>query len=458
MAPGRRLVAVVLAVVVTASCQYPALPALERDATADATADRTTDDPIDAGGDAIQYPDDAATLVCGDGPSLTAIGTPAGMLQDLALGVGSGGDAIATWTADWHGWTARFAPATGGWSSEPHATNYTWGVAGVGVGRRGDALVASTFDGLWAYHLAPGETFASPGIRVLLRSAEGPPRVAVGDDGHAMMVWAGTPSGRSLVGVWAQRVDPAQGWGGMVLLGPEGTSAHPPQLAATGSGDAIVSWRERPASSTRLLVRRYQVAQAGWSDAHPLAQATDISAAPAAFDRRRTPIIAWNELRDGHQDLRAAAADGDGWGAVHTLATDVGHGEPPLLLVAPSGDVTVLWRQGQSADLWGATRTESSWSAPAVVIARSDGAGPARVASDEHGNATAAWPRCNGGSCGIEVVRRAASDGVWRRIEASYVSSASGDQLALAVGASERSAFVAWQTQSPYAICVARVW
>jgi hypothetical protein len=93
-----------------------------------------------------------------------------------------------------------------------------------------------------------------------------------------------------------------------------------------------------------------------------------------------------------------------------------------------------------------------------VVIARPDGAGPARVTSDEHGNAVAAWPRCDGSTCRIDLVRRAASDGVWRPVEALYVSKNAEPDLALTVGASGASAFVAWQTGTPAAVCVARIW
>jgi hypothetical protein len=450
MTAWHRLAAVVP--VAVASCQYPPLPALELDANIDANMNA----PSDAAGDAAPFPDGAQVPPCGDGLSLTAADLPTSRFEHLALGVGSGGDAVATFTAERLGWTSRFAPATGEWTAGPLAASMLWGAARVGVGRRGDAVVASGFNGLWVYRIARGETRGTGGLHSLSPGALNPPRLAVGDDGRAMMVWSAPPSGQPRVSVWARRFDPGSGTGDIVEIGPGQTSEHPPELAATGIGDAVVVWRERPAQGMHLVVRRYQVARNAWTDAHTLAQATLISDAYAAFDRRGAPVVAWNELRDGRQELRSAVATADGWGAAQTLATDLGHGEPPFVLVEPGGDVSVLWRQAQFADLWGSTRLESGWSAPAVVIARPDGAGRARVASDEHGNSVAAWPRCDGYACRIEVAWRAASDDAWQRSEAMYPSNAAENELA--VGASADSAFVAWHARGPQAICVARVW
>jgi hypothetical protein len=445
-------------VIALVSCRYPPLPDPDVDA---GPIDAPLDAPPDAPDDADVAADGPGTSICGDGQPLS-VDVLAAEVAHLALGVGSSGDAFAAWTAETQGWTAQFAPATGLWTSVPLETPHlSWGLLGIGVGRRGDVLVGSGSNGLWTYQLDPGATSGIRTFHVLLRDTGRPPRVTVGDDGSELLVWSAVIGGGHQGAVVRTRhFDVDVGWGDLVQLSAEGATEHPPQLAATGRGDAIVSWREHASADLRLVVRRYRVDQAEWTDPSTLTQATHISEAAVAFDRRGNQIVAWNELRDGRQDLRAAVATAgsDAWGPAHTLASDVGHADPPAMLTGPAGDVTVLWRAGQSANLWGASRRESGWSEPAVVISREDGVGTPRVASDEHGNAIVAWPECDDVTCRIEVVKSAASEGVWRRVVATHVSSAPEAALALAVGVSEASAFVAWQTERPPAICVARIW
>jgi hypothetical protein len=380
--------------------------------------------------------------------------------KGLRLAVGAGGDAVMAWSEHGRVAAAEYFAARGRWSrasialprgSMPESLT-------VAVGRRGDALAATSAGTLDAARRTEDRTWIGLSTRgpVALLS----PRAAVDDAGNMMLVWTAPDDDGNSWTVRSQRfVAAEQRWQASTALSVPMATGQAPRLAMRGNGDAAVVWRERADHSARLVARRFSAIAGLWSPPHEIDRATALSDPTIAFDHRGDLLVSWNEHRDDSRHLLAAVVAMDRrWGAVHVLATAVGHPEPPVLIEGPDGNVTALWRQGSSADVRGAHWVGSAWSEPAVVVPRNRGTGAVEAASDEHGNAVAAWPRCKGGTCRIEIARRAASDGVWRRVEATHLSRAPVAALSLAVGASQASAFVVWRTAAPAAICVARIW
>jgi hypothetical protein len=448
--------------VVPLACTYPPLGdrSLDDAATADAAMpDAATETVVidaapdgDATTDEEELPDATPPSACGVADVRFEL---ARAVSNLNLAVGAGGDAVIGWSelgrtkvAEYFT-TDRWALTSLNLFSSTFPESLT-----VAVGRRGDALAANTVDTL------RGARRTASGTWVDFSAGRGLvfwPRAVIDDAGNMLLVWIERDAASWIV--QSQRFVAAdERWEpGAPLSGP--TTPQAPGLAMNGGGDAVVLWRESAGPSTRLVARRFSASASSWSPPHEIDQTPSLSDPTAVLDSRGGLVVSWNEYRDERSNLRAATFSvDDGWGAAHDLATDVGHSAPPILTGGPDGSLTALWSQGESREVWGARWSGSSWSEPAVEIRRDDVAGALKVVSDGHGNAIAAWPRCDGATCRVEVARRRASDGGWQPVESIHERSSSMATLALSVGVSEASAFVAWQSADPPAICVARIW
>jgi hypothetical protein len=429
------------------ACTYP--PVGDKATVDAAMADAPPDGDMTADGEEV--PDATPPRACGAANVRFEL---TGSVRDLKLSVGAGGDAVLAWEELTRIAAAEYFTASGRWSRA------SLGLLGggapesltVATGRRGDALAVNTYGVLdAARRTATGTWVAVPRTDVLTVL---PPRAAIDDAGNMLLLWT-TASDDSVQGqrfvATDDRWEPSA-----PLSGP--ATPQPAALAMNGSGDAVVVWRESADPSMRLVARRFSASANEWSPPHEVDQAPALSDPTARLDSRGDLVVSWNEYRDERRNLRAATFSvDDGWGAAQDLATDVGHSAPPILTAGPDGSLTALWSQDESREVWGARWSGSSWSEPAVEIRRDDVAGALEVASDEHGNAVAAWPRCDGATCRVEVARRRASDSGWQPAEAIYESNSSRPG-SLAVGVSEASAFVAWQTTDPPTICVGRIW
>jgi hypothetical protein len=450
--------------VVPLACTYPPLgegapddAAMADAAMADAATESVATDAANDGGataDGEELPDATAPSACGAADVRFEL---PGAVNGLNLAIGAGGDAIIAWSELGRIKVAEYVTTTDRWaltSLDLLSGTFLESLT-LAVGRRGDALAVNTNGTLsGARRTASGSwvSFSAARDLVFLR-----PRAVIDDAGNMLLAWIAASNGSS--SVQGQRfVATDERWEPSApLSGPTTTQA--PALAMNGSGDAVVVWRESADPATRLVARRFSASANSWSPPHEIVQAPALSDATATLDSRGGLVVSWNEYRDERRNLRAAVFSvDDGWGAAQDLATDVGHTAPPILIAGPDGNPTALWSQGQSREVWGARWSGSSWSEPTVEIRRDNVAGALEVASDERGNAVAAWPRCDGTTCRVEVARRRASDGIWQPTESIHERSSSLRSLSLAVGASEASALLAWQTADPPAICVARIW
>jgi hypothetical protein len=382
------------------------------------------------------------------------------MARSLELAVGSGGDAIIAWSDPGGLTVAEYFAAGDTWSRSVLGLINRGGTESqtIAVGRRGDALAATAFSeidalrrsesGTWV-PLHRGDFFVIP-----------PLRAAIDDAGNMLLAWVFVSDVRVGGTVHTQRFVAAEGqWEASAALSLAATTLESPQLAMNTRGDAIVAWRENAEQTERLIARRFSAATGDWDPPHEIDRAPAISEPAIVFGNQGDPVVSWNEYRDGLNNLRAARFSVDeGWGAAQVVATDVGHLDPPLLIAGPGGMATVLWRQGESRDVWAARSLEHDWTDPAVVLPRDSGAGRLQVAADERGNAVAAWSVCDGTVCRVEAARHDADDGTWRRSATLTESASAASYLEVAVGASETRSFVAWLPPSRTALCVARVW
>ncbi len=111
-------------------------------------------------------------------------------------------------------------------------TEYTATLTGCITDQSGSPLPAvswsfTTRDGSWEIiekMLEPGKT--APAIE---------PRIAVSDDGSAVIVWTENSAGRT--DIWAKHYEPGVGWGAPVLVETDTTfSSNDPQVTMDGAG------------------------------------------------------------------------------------------------------------------------------------------------------------------------------------------------------------------------------
>ncbi|MBU1158607.1 MAG: hypothetical protein KKE24_04635 [Candidatus Thermoplasmatota archaeon] len=132
----------------------------------------------------------------------------------------------------------------------------------------------------------------------------GDPQVVVDDSGNAMVVWEQFDG--AIYSIWSNRYVVGTGWGTETLVETEDLrSAHDPQIAIDGSGNAVAVWGQYDGTRVNIHSNRYVV--------------------------------------------------GTGWGTATLIETDnAGSAYYPQIAIDCSGDATVIWHQsdGDHYNVW----------------------------------------------------------------------------------------------------------
>lgn len=291
----------------------------------------------------------------------------------------------------------------------------------VAVSPQGRGLVAWTAlqDGHYALQLRwldgpaldpaldPGQTLAHSGDAAA-------PRLAFDGLGNALLVWTVYSNQRHAV--WASRYQAASGqWDAPQQLSAPlaAGSAHAPDLALDGAGNALVVWHQGDGRSNHAdaWARTFSPA-AGWAAPLRLSDGVNtVHGVRVALTSAGQGLVAWQQQRgDGSaaysqpsdiwvQPVSTSAA----WGAARTVNRSAGqtstvyvYGRTALALNA-RGDAAVLWSQrtqpGQPMEVQAALyRSALGWQdASAINRASTEDSHNPQVALDAAGNAIAIW-------------------------------------------------------------------
>ncbi|MEH0822126.1 MULTISPECIES: hypothetical protein [unclassified Micromonospora] len=182
------------------------------------------------------------------------------------------------------------------------------------------------------------------------------PRVAVDDDGDAIVVW------RAYNGVenaaYARRVSRSGTLGPLITLSAGGVQVHGTNVAIDSDGDAVVTWAEGRADGGYFpMMRRYSM---NGSLSSPVVLTSTRAAAetPAvAVDREGDAVIAW--ANDNIVEARTVSAAGT-LSEVKTVSaplSPIDRHSTAAVTVDRDGDALVTWRhwsaQNQSTEVWG---------------------------------------------------------------------------------------------------------
>jgi len=200
------------------------------------------------------------------------------------------------------------------------------------------------------------------------RNAIGAPSVAIDQQGRAIATWVqpdpATPT--DIGSLWANRYDPATGWGLAELIDTRTTYVTNPKVAMNGAGTAVVVWTQFDGTHSRVYANRSRAGTASWDGPVTLDDnTTHVDSLWPAFlnvslDSAGNTVVTWvqpdavtattNNLNAAY--IAAGTTWADGAGVVATLAQAVQSSATTTALFSVSavanqvGEAIVAW------DLW----------------------------------------------------------------------------------------------------------
>ena len=242
------------------------------------------------------------------------------------------------------------------------------------------------------------------------RSGFGGARLAVGDNGRAVVVWerVGRSGGFGPAGVHAATGTVGGRWRAPVALSRAGQRASNAHVAVGPGGDAVAVWSSSPPGEQRVSVVQSASRPAGgrWSARENLSTRREVANYPrVGVDARGNVTAVWNHSDlTGASRLRGAArAAGGPWQAPVDVSAsgEVAYGGE--LAVSARGETFAVWHRSltyhedteQTDTVVRAARGVAGgrWDAPVEISSVGLPEGPELVAADPRGGAIGIWPR-----------------------------------------------------------------
>lgn len=234
--------------------------------------------------------------------------------------------------------------------------------------------------------------------------------------GNAIAVGVGTDGVRTMSrpfgGSWTSGLP-------VTVAGDSAVSA--PRIAVDSDGDAVAVWSARNADAVRVVRSSRRSAGGAWSvptrlTVGPAKDGTDSYA--VVLDDQGEATVTWIETVDGTYTVRALRAplDSDWSTAARTTLSDGisgEHADALQLAGAPGGRVVAAWiqRAGGFATLKSRRVVTGSWTDVPDTLDTAAILSDPRIATNDHGDATAVWTKTSGGVQDVRSSRRTAIGG-----------------------------------------------
>jgi hypothetical protein len=225
------------------------------------------------------------------------------------------------------------------------------------------------------------------------------PGVGIDPSGNVTVVWEQLDG--EVSSIWAIRF-PAQGASGTpaaLEFDNEG-DARDPQVAVDSAGNAIAVWRQRETQDARFQIyaNRYPASDGRWRDPTPIGvtEAGDAGKPQLAMSDDGSAVVVWAQ---SNGDLVGVwsnrfSPDLDWEGPTPIGPLDLGPARLPQVASSPSGDAVAVWVQfdGRQESIWSNRYAPDRGWATSVALEKDDAraSGP-HVAVDPDGNAVAIW-------------------------------------------------------------------
>jgi len=221
------------------------------------------------------------------------------------------------------------------------------------------------------------------------------PCVVLDSSGNAIAVWE--QWGGSAMTIWSNRYVVGEGWGETEVVDTgDITGSFNPSVAVDASGNALVVWERWDGTFFSISANRYVVG-VGWGDAETIetGNAGDALTPEVAMTGSGDAIAVWSQTDSDHLNIWSNRYEvGTGWGTAEKVGADsTGFAGKPQIGSDGHGNAIVVWTQWDGAQndiLSNRYAACVGWGAPEMIIPDgwSTAANP-HVAVDGMGNAIA---------------------------------------------------------------------
>ncbi len=346
--------------------------------------------------------------------SLSAPGEPA---EEPQIASASDGQAIAVWErfngSNWIVQAAVLSSANGTWQAPVDLSapgqNAAW--PHVGIDGHGNATaVWERFDGsnwiVQATRHASG-TWQAP-VNISTPGADSiEPEVAVGVEGDAVTAWANKEGAHYAVQA-ATRTTSNGAWQAPVSLSAAGLEAGPPQLGI-GDGKAIVVWERSAGSYSVVESTARLLTSSEWKTPVFLSLAGVNSANPQVAVSADGKAVAIWQGYDGSNFTAEASirhSSTEIWDLPEQISEPGQEARGPHVAIDPAGNATAVWVRSNGSNTITQASTKSTfgeWKPPADLSPSGHDAFEPRIASDDAGDAVAAWTLSSEGQYVIQA-------------------------------------------------------
>ncbi len=233
------------------------------------------------------------------------------------------------------------------------------------------------------------------------------PRVAVGSDSTAIVVWSRSDGSNERVQATTRA--PNGSWSSPVTLSVAGADGLNPQVVVGPDGAATAVWRSWDGGSSRIQTS-LRTAKGAWSSPATLSTVSgDVYDPQLAVNSDGMVTAVWSWWNFSHGQIQTSSRPPGGtWTRPKTLSNCCDDAQSPRVAASSEGRVTALWREslyGTNEHVVAATRiADGSWSAPIIVSEDSLRAYGAQVAAGSDGTVAAVWERRVGVDDRIQAV------------------------------------------------------
>ena len=185
-------------------------------------------------------------------------------------------------------------------------------------------------------------TLSGPGVDAFS------PRVAIDDGGDAIAAWHRDDGSLDRVQLRAHPV--AGPWGPLVNVSPAGLDAENPDVAMDQDGDALIAWEGKDASALQRIETRHRSAAGVLGPITPVSSPT-ASAVSVAMTPGGQATLAWERTTgvNGHIESRVRSTSGT-WSALKVLSDVPGDANEPRVAAGRTASVAVWNRVDTDGD------------------------------------------------------------------------------------------------------------
>lgn len=273
----------------------------------------------------------------------------AGDAGDADIAVDGEGHAIVAWqqreNADSSIWVKYYDGTNWGAAGQIGTSTDNMSDSQIAVGTNGHAIVAweqyeySTRSySIWANYYDGTNWGTAQRIDTGYIELYEEPKIAVDDNGHAILVWEQRTENNSNNSIWANYHD-GTNWGAAEQIDPDSGDAKDPTLAFFANGNVIVVWER-----SYLWANYYD--GTNWGTAERIDTGSTLSAngLDIGVDAAGHAILVWRHYST-NSSVWANYYDGTNWSAAERIDTGTYDAWDPQVAVDAAGHAIAIWTQ-----------------------------------------------------------------------------------------------------------------